>query len=53
MDLLTQGLLCATMAQSGAKQHETRIATGIGFVAGIAADVDILIQSENDPLLNI
>lgn len=53
MDLLTQGLLGATMAQSGAKQQETRIATGIGFVAGIAADVDILIQSENDPLLNI
>ena len=53
MDLLTQGLLGATMAQSGAKQPEARIATGIGFFAGIAADVDILIQSENDPLLNI
>ncbi|MBS0484199.1 MAG: metal-dependent hydrolase [Proteobacteria bacterium] len=53
MDLLTQGLLGATMAQSGAKQQETRVATGIGFFAGIAADVDILIQSENDPLLNI
>ena len=53
MDLLTQGLLGATMAQSGAKQQEVRIATGIGFFAGIAADADILIQSENDPLLNI
>jgi inner membrane protein len=53
MDLLTQGLLGATMAQSGAKQQETRVATGIGFLAGIAADVDILIQSENDPLLTI
>lgn len=53
MDLLTQGLLGATMAQSGAKQQETRLATSIGFFAGIAADVDILIQSENDPLLNI
>ncbi|PSJ16464.1 metal-dependent hydrolase [Nitrosomonas supralitoralis] len=53
MDLLTQGLLGATMAQSGAKQQETRMATGIGFLAGIAADIDILIQSENDPLLNI
>jgi inner membrane protein len=53
MDLLTQGLLGATMAQAGAKQQETRIATGIGFFAGIAADLDILIQSENDPLLNI
>ncbi|MBY0498250.1 MAG: metal-dependent hydrolase [Nitrosomonas sp.] len=53
MDLITQGLLGATMAQSGAQQQETRMATGIGFLAGIAADVDILIQSENDPLLNI
>ncbi len=53
MDLLTQGLLGAGMAQSGARREETRIATGIGFFAGIIADADILIQSENDPLLNI
>lgn len=53
MDLITQGLLGATMAQSGAKQHETRMATGIGFFSGILADADILIQSSNDPLLNI
>lgn len=50
---MTQGLLGATMAQSGAKQHETRMATGIGFFSGILADADILIQSSNDPLLNI
>ncbi|MEK7791756.1 MAG: metal-dependent hydrolase, partial [Pseudomonadota bacterium] len=53
MDLLTQGLLGSTMAQSGARQQETRLATGIGFFAGIVADADILIQSANDPLLNI
>lgn len=53
MDLFTQGLLGATMAQSGAKQQEIRLATGIGFFAGIVADADILIQSSNDPLLNI
>jgi inner membrane protein len=53
MDLMTQGLLGATMAQSGAKQHEARIATGIGFFSGILADADILIQSSNDPLLNV
>jgi len=53
MDLLTQGLLGATMAQSSARQQETRIASGIGFFAGIVADADILIQSSNDPLLNI
>lgn len=53
MDLFTQGLLGASMAQSGAKREETRMAAGIGFFAGIIADADILIQSENDPLLNI
>ncbi len=53
MDLLTQGLLGATMAQSGAQKHETRLATGIGFFAGIIADADILIQSSDDPLLNV
>ena len=53
MDLITQGLLGATIAQSGAKKHETRIATGIGFFSGILADTDILIQSSNDPLLNV
>lgn len=53
MDLLTQGLLGTTMAQSRAHPNETRLAAGIGFIAGIAADADILIQSENDPLLNI
>lgn len=53
MDLLTQGLLGASMAQSGARHEETRVAAGIGFFAGIIADADILIQSENDPLLNI
>lgn len=41
------------MAQSGARQQDVRLAAGIGFFAGIAADMDILIQSENDPLLNI
>lgn len=53
MDLFTQGLLGAGMAQSGSKPEETRMAAGIGFFAGIIADADILIQSENDPLLNI
>lgn len=53
MDLLTQGLLGTAMAQAGARRQETRVATSIGFIAGIAADADILIQSDNDPLLNI
>lgn len=53
MDLLTQGLLGTTMAQAGAQRQEIRLATGVGFIAGLAADADILIQSEQDPLLNI
>lgn len=53
MDLLTQGVLGACLAQSGSRQPETRMATWLGFLAGIAADADIFITSANDPLLNI
>lgn len=53
MDLLTQGLLGASLAQSGTRQNETRLATGVGFFAGLLADADILIQSTNDPLLTV
>ncbi len=53
MDLLTQGLLGASLAQSGTRQNEIRLATGIGFFAGLLADADILIQSANDPLLTV
>ncbi len=53
VDLLTQGLLGATLAQAGAKTHETRIAIGVGFAAGLLADADALIRSASDPLLTI
>lgn len=53
MDILTQGLLGASLAQSGAKQHEVRIATWVGFASGLLADADIFIQSSGDPLLTI
>jgi len=53
MDLLTQGALGAALAQSGSKQTETRLATGIGFAAGLLADADALIRSANDSLLTI
>ncbi len=53
MDLLTQGLLGAALAQAGAKKNEARIAAGAGFVAAIVADADVLISSAQDPLLNI
>jgi len=53
MDLLTQGVLGAALAQAGSKQTETRLATGIGFAAGLLADADALIRSANDSLLTI
>jgi len=53
MDIITQGLLGAAVAQSGSKQSETKIATGIGFLAGMLADADVLIHSAEDSLLTI
>jgi len=53
MDLLTQGVLGAALAQAGSKQTETRLACGIGFAAGLLADADALIRSANDSLLTI
>ena len=53
MDILTQGLLGAAVAQGGSKQNETKIATLIGFLAGLLADADVLIQSAKDTLYTI
>ncbi len=53
MDLLTQGLLGSALAQSGARSGEIRIATGVGFAAGLLADADALIRSSSDPLLTL
>ena len=53
MDVLTQCLLGAALSQSIAKKEETRLATGVGFFAGLIADADIFIFSSSDPLLNI
>ncbi|MDH5612791.1 MAG: metal-dependent hydrolase [Gammaproteobacteria bacterium] len=53
MDILTQGLLGAALSQSIASKKETRIATGVGFFAGLIADADIFISSASDPMLNI
>lgn len=53
MDIVTQGLLGAALAQSISKKTEVRIATYIGLFAGIIADADIFIFSGSDPLLTI
>lgn len=53
MDPLTQGLLGGIVAQSLAKRENVRIAAGIGALSGMAADLDILIRSDSDPLMFI
>jgi len=53
LDILTQGLIGAGLAQAGARRNEIHLATGIGLVAGLLADADVLIQSSSDPLLQI
>lgn len=53
MDPLSQGLLGASLAQSGAAPRETRLAATVGFAAGLLADADVLIRSGEDPLLTL
>ena len=51
MDILTQGLIGATVAQAGARSKELRQASLVGFAAPLLADADALIRSTEDPLL--
>jgi inner membrane protein len=51
MDPLTQGALGATLSQAGSARREVVTAGVLGFVAGMAADLDVLIRSPDDPLL--
>lgn len=51
MDIITQSVLGATMAQTVAEKQHMRRAAVIGLFAGILADIDVLIQSSSDPLL--
>ncbi|MFC1681601.1 metal-dependent hydrolase [Pseudomonadota bacterium] len=51
MDIVTQGLLGATIAQAGARPNEVRLASLVGFCAPLLADADALIRSTADPLL--
>ena len=51
MDIVTQGLLGATVAQAGAKPDEVRLASLVGFCAPLLADADTLLRSAEDPLL--
>lgn len=51
MDPLTQGVLGASLPQSTATKSELAVAGLLGFLAGMAADLDVLIRSSTDSLL--
>ena len=51
MDPFTQGIVGTTVAQSGSKRDTLVIASIIGLLAGLSADLDIFIRSSTDPLL--
>ena len=51
MDPLTQGVLGACLPQSLKKRNSLLVIGIIGFLSGLAPDLDIFIRSENDPLL--
>ncbi|MFV0277499.1 MAG: metal-dependent hydrolase [Parahaliea sp.] len=51
MDPLTQGVLGAALPQSAARRRQAAGAGLLGFFAGMAPDLDVLISSSSDPLL--
>ncbi len=51
MDPLTQGALGAALPQSASSSRQVGSAALLGFLAGMAADLDVLIRSSADPLL--
>lgn len=51
MDIITQGILGATVAQSVSRKEHVRLATLIGLVSGVIADADVFLRSSSDPLL--
>ncbi|PLW69406.1 metal-dependent hydrolase [Pseudohalioglobus lutimaris] len=51
MDPMTQGVLGAALPQSTSNPRLVASAGLLGFLAGMAADLDVLIRSSEDPLL--
>ena len=51
MDPLTQGVLGAALPQSISNKKSLGIIGIIGFLSGLAPDLDIFIKSESDPIL--
>ncbi len=51
MDPISQGLLGACAPQAFADKSKLLIAAALGFLSGMAPDLDVLIASTDDPLL--
>ena len=51
MDPLTQGVLGAALPQSISNKKSLGVIGIVGFLSGLAPDLDILIRSESDPIL--
>lgn len=51
MDPLTQGVVGLSAAQLVSKRRHKVVAAVVGFLSGMAADLDVLISSSEDPLL--
>ncbi len=51
MDPLSQGVLGASLPQSFSKPKNIVLVCILGFLSGMAPDLDVFIRSENDPLL--
>jgi inner membrane protein len=51
VDPVSQGALGAALAASAAKRPRVLVAGALGALAGMAPDLDVLIQSPTDPLL--
>ena len=53
MDPISQGIVGAALAQSKAKKNNIIKIGVIGFMAGMAPDLDVLIKSSTDPILSL
>ncbi|MEM9399774.1 MAG: metal-dependent hydrolase [Verrucomicrobiota bacterium] len=53
MDIITQGILGASVAQASSQKKHVRMASIIGLISGLLADADIFIRSSQDPLLTL
>jgi len=53
LDPLTQGVFGSLFAQAGTRRKHMRPAAAVGFLGGMAPDLDVLIRSSSDSLLAI